>query len=419
MSLIHLTIAQNASGEMVDIADIPSGLSCNCICACCGESLIARKGEVKQWHFAHKSGAECAGALETALHKAAKQVLLEHRLIMVPGDVHSRPRSLSGMRASNLYPEETYKVDDLAKAMRPELYQNYQAAIKLNTPDLRLRLTHIEDEIRDMATGRIPDISCNVDVEFFTERYPQLPANAFQVGLFVEIAVHHKCDAEKIDDLKRLGRPTLEVDMKELVRDGDISLGKIRRFLEETRHDREWLVMPEYLARAQLTCDSYIEESGELYLEEMNYQYRLRAEEERRQREDKERTFWAAVVEAKRPGRSAVRFKVNPSASGMIFPYDVGYAISLDFVEDILLFDRMRTLFDTMGWSRERFGKKYAYLSYQSLDKLLLYLEQQCQLQGYNIEFQQKSADKQSIIREKIVAFKPMPYEPGVDIEEG
>jgi hypothetical protein len=419
MSSLHVTIAQNASGKMVDIADVPSGLSCNCVCACCGESLVARKGEVKQWHFAHKSGAECAGALETALHKAAKQVLLEHRLIMVPGEVLSTQRSSSWMRDLNLYVEETYKIDDLAKAMRPELYQKYQAAMKLNAPELKLKLTHVEDEVRDETTGRIPDISCNIDVELFTERYNHLPTDAFQEGLIIEIAVRHKCDAEKIADLKRLGRPALEVDMKDLVRDGDISLGKIRRLLEETSHDRQWLVMPEYLARAYLIRDTYIEESGELYLEEMNYQYRLRAEEERRQRENKERTFWAAVVEAKRPGSSAVRFKVNSSASGMIFPYDVGYAISLDFVEDILLFDRMRTLFDAMGWFRERFGKKYAYLSYQSLDKLLLYLEQQCQLQGYNIEFQQKSADKQSIPREKIVAFEPMPYEPGVDLEEG
>jgi hypothetical protein len=258
-----------------------------------------------------------------------------------------------------------------------------------------------------------------VDGKSFVQRYPHLPAEAFASGLIIEIAVHHKCDEEKIADLQRLGRPALEVDLKELVREGSISLSRIRRQLTETRHDRQWLVMPEYLARAHRVRDSYIEESGDLYKEEMNHQSRLRAEEEKRQKEESERMFWAAVVEAKLPGSSAVRFKLNSTATGMIFRYDVGYAISLDYIQDILLFDRLRSIMDTIGWARERFGKKIVYLSYQPLDKLLETLESQSHTHGCSIEFHRNLTDKKSMPRESIVPQEASLYEPGIDLEEG
>lgn len=48
---------QTATGDLVDVGEVEKGERCNCICPSCKTPLIARKGEIKEWHFAHKSHA--------------------------------------------------------------------------------------------------------------------------------------------------------------------------------------------------------------------------------------------------------------------------------------------------------------------------------------------------------------------------
>jgi Competence protein CoiA-like family len=44
--------------RFVGVVDVASGLACGCICPSCKSRLIARKGNVKVWHFAHVSRAD-------------------------------------------------------------------------------------------------------------------------------------------------------------------------------------------------------------------------------------------------------------------------------------------------------------------------------------------------------------------------
>lgn len=44
-----------ADGAEVDICDVERGLACGCICPSCKAPLIARKGDINEWHFAHAS----------------------------------------------------------------------------------------------------------------------------------------------------------------------------------------------------------------------------------------------------------------------------------------------------------------------------------------------------------------------------
>jgi hypothetical protein len=44
--------------RFVGVVDVASGLACGCICPSCKSRLIARKGNVKVWHFAHVGRAE-------------------------------------------------------------------------------------------------------------------------------------------------------------------------------------------------------------------------------------------------------------------------------------------------------------------------------------------------------------------------
>lgn len=44
--------------RFVGVGDVAAGLACGCICPSCKSRLIARKGAIKVWHFAHASRAD-------------------------------------------------------------------------------------------------------------------------------------------------------------------------------------------------------------------------------------------------------------------------------------------------------------------------------------------------------------------------
>lgn len=82
-----LTYALNSEGKLVHVDQVSTGLSCKCFCPHCNSELVAKNGgRIKSHHFAHANGSDCPGAIESALHKMAKEILHEHKLIMLPPD---------------------------------------------------------------------------------------------------------------------------------------------------------------------------------------------------------------------------------------------------------------------------------------------------------------------------------------------
>lgn len=78
-------IALDENKKLVDIKDVERGLACQCTCFECGETVTARKGEIKEHHFAHASNKEsCTINPESVLHKYAKEVILEYMGLMLP-----------------------------------------------------------------------------------------------------------------------------------------------------------------------------------------------------------------------------------------------------------------------------------------------------------------------------------------------
>ena len=84
-------VAEATDGRLLHVAEVPSGLACNCVCPGCGRRMVAKKGEVQQTHhFAHhaqQDGRSCVSAGETALHKFAKRVLDDGLEIALPAQV--------------------------------------------------------------------------------------------------------------------------------------------------------------------------------------------------------------------------------------------------------------------------------------------------------------------------------------------
>lgn len=62
-------------GKMVHISGVLNGRQCNCVCPACGSSIVARQGSIYAWHFAHQGEHHCKHALETALHRLAKEII--------------------------------------------------------------------------------------------------------------------------------------------------------------------------------------------------------------------------------------------------------------------------------------------------------------------------------------------------------
>ena len=73
-------------GKIVRVEDVPNGLSCGCICPQCDEPLIAYNNPTnkKAKHFQHKSLRQCIGYYETILHYLAKEIIKEQGFLIVP-----------------------------------------------------------------------------------------------------------------------------------------------------------------------------------------------------------------------------------------------------------------------------------------------------------------------------------------------
>ena len=179
-------------------ADVQSGLACGCTCIGCGAKLIAKKGAKKRWHFAHHNveiGESCA---ESAIHAAAKQVLLEHNWLRLPGMrvvVYGQATSGHALEESSILSEE-----------RVVRFERTCAEVW-------------EDGIR-------PDV-----VGYRGER-----------RLLVEMYFRHRVDGNKRRKIGKLKLPTIEVDLSDL----DVSTGFdaiAQRVIHETAY-KTWLFFP-------------------------------------------------------------------------------------------------------------------------------------------------------------------------------
>jgi competence protein CoiA len=162
------SFAIDKDGRVRSVDEVARGLACDCTCPCCGHQVMARQGEVREWHFAHAVETDCDGGLESALHLAAKQLLLENCGLSVPEiRIETEVRLPDGRVGKGT-------------AFRPERWIDFQS---------------VEAE-KSIGTIR-PDIVAVV-------------GNSI---LFVEVAVTHFVDREKRAILEKLGVPTIEIDL--------------------------------------------------------------------------------------------------------------------------------------------------------------------------------------------------------------
>lgn len=77
--------------QFVDVADVPKGRECGCICPSCHIPLIARQGKVNRWHFAHASRKledieqSCQYSFFVSVRAMAKQIIESGFQLSTPG----------------------------------------------------------------------------------------------------------------------------------------------------------------------------------------------------------------------------------------------------------------------------------------------------------------------------------------------
>ncbi len=167
------SFALDKDGQVRSVDEVDRGLACECICPACGEQVLARQGEVREWHFAHASGADCAAGAESALHLAAKQVLLDRMGMALPAISVAESMTLPDGRIGR------------GSASRNEVWVDFSSV-------------QVEQPIGSIK--------------------PDVVAIVGKTMLFVEIAVTHFIDADKQSVIDQLGVPTVEVDLSEFVR---------------------------------------------------------------------------------------------------------------------------------------------------------------------------------------------------------
>lgn len=79
-----LPFGQLPDGRLVTPDVVERGAACGCACPQCEAPLVAKKGDVLRHHFAHAAEGCGMGALETALHKMAKQIIVDAGRLWLP-----------------------------------------------------------------------------------------------------------------------------------------------------------------------------------------------------------------------------------------------------------------------------------------------------------------------------------------------
>jgi hypothetical protein len=186
----------------VHISEVDRGLDCNCTCPECGNSLVARKGREREHHFAHVNTADmqgCGGDIESALHRYAKQLIIEAGYLAVP------PFEIT------LPPPDSDLKDEV--------------------PAKRITFTRVEIE-ESMVVGRR-----KVDVVGYTNNS----------RLLIEIYVTHRVRGKKLREVRVANEAMLEIEVRRdrlysQASEGDESL---RQCILDSFENKRWLCHPE------------------------------------------------------------------------------------------------------------------------------------------------------------------------------
>lgn len=207
--------------KLVYIEEVESGIKCNCYCHACGEPLIARKGNIKKHHFAHKSGTECHYGCQTSLHLMAKDILSKIKKIKLPA---------LGILFDGAHKE------------------------KKVLPSKNIDIDYVELECK--IGSIIPDVVVYVDGR----------------PLCIEIFVTHEIDEEKRNKIFEQNLPVIEVDLSDLK--DNFNKDILEDIFINDSERKKWIYSPkqkEFIRKYQVIANEMIVNSSEFGFGYVNY----------------------------------------------------------------------------------------------------------------------------------------------------
>jgi len=87
MNSFSIFAGVDAAGAVRFVGDVPRGAACGCHCAACGAPLVAKRGDVKTWHFAHEGSQErpeCYAGAVNLLRRLAIEHLQQFEVFNFP-----------------------------------------------------------------------------------------------------------------------------------------------------------------------------------------------------------------------------------------------------------------------------------------------------------------------------------------------
>ncbi|NAX45449.1 hypothetical protein CAG70_00290 [Photobacterium halotolerans] len=185
--------------QLVHIDDVISGKACNCFCPGCLGPLLAKKGRIREHHFAHIDS-DCQHGVESALHFLAKEVIEKSGQITLAAVTLAFNSNREDLV---VYPEQTVSID-------------------------RVEIERSEGGIR-------PDLILHVGTS----------------QLLVEIYVTHKVDKAKRKYLRENLLSCIEIDLSKVPRDIDIEA--LSSLILGNTDNKKWLFNKKgYLKRIEL-----------------------------------------------------------------------------------------------------------------------------------------------------------------------
>lgn len=322
MSEILYGIRAN-SGEIVNINEVANGLKCNCLCPHCNVKLIAKtEGKKKKPHFAHyeDSNRECnaSKANESALHKMAKDIVLEEKAFRIPAlkiPKKNIPLNLPLEISAQLPNDYTHKKAQKIAFDYVELekqYSNFQ-------PDI----------VGFKADGK----------------------------LFIEIAVTHFVDDKKAESVAKMGISMVEVDLSQFI-DVPISKEKLKENLLESDELKKWIYNRHYKEAESKAYDLF-----QNHKITIKYNNKKRIEEEKKRKKEEIRRR-EQIAESKRLAELKIQYPNNELKIALaLWDNETKCLIAKNMLNDqvyMFYYDPMDDFLKNKGvWGRKSIGKKF------------------------------------------------------------
>jgi transposase-like protein len=202
------------SDRMVAVRDVASGLACGCICPACRSPLVARKGPQRRHHFAHAvSNPNCKYGPETAIHRMAKQCLLDAQRIMLPAYTWTATAS-------------------------DEVGQTHSESAEIcQSARISFDRTAVEQQ--------------------FAELRPDVIGWAQDQPILVEIAVGNPVSGTKLERLRAAGVACIEIDLSREDRES-LTQEKLHELVVESVRLKRWLSHPD-LERIRSALEEHVQ----------------------------------------------------------------------------------------------------------------------------------------------------------------